>query len=375
MSRWDTHAAVKESIDDAWNKLASRLANLTPHPHWEAWERERPAVDGPVLSQGAADEKPASAAETVSRERPRSVRIRALLFRPDVRRLARRFAFAAVCGCAIAWAITPAGSDALAALLQKFRMQEPTIVREQDLEQLFRTMFPDGSTREAVNRLGTFSRTTGESRGAVTLKEAERLLGVDLPEPTGFDVQTDRVYLSPAETLTFRLHVDEINRVLRRLGAKTLLPESVDDKPIRLEIGESVSINWKELAEGRRESWYMLLVQPIPTVDVDPSVPVEEAWKAVVQFPLLPDELRRSLQKTALSEGRAPLPLVTRGDVEKIDVDGVELWIESNPLQSEHGENRDYNVFWIRDGHLFMLDGGLPSKDDMVAKARELIGR
>lgn len=373
MNRWDTHAAATESIDEAWNKLASRLANLAPHPHWEAWERERPVANSPVLSQGATDEKSASVTETVSGERPGSVRT--LLFRPDVRRLARRFAFATVCGCAIAWALTPAGGDALAALLQKFRMQEPTIVREQDLEQLFRTIFPYGSTREEVNRLGTFSRTTGESREAVTLKEAERLLGIDLPEPTGFNVQTDLVYLSPAETLTFRLNVDEINRVLRRLGAKTLLPESVDDRPIRLEIGESARINWKGFAEGQRELWYTLLVYPIPIVDVDPSVPVEEAWKAVVQFPLLPDELRRSLQKTALSEGRAPLPLVTRGDVEKIDVDGAKLWVESNPLRSEHGENRDYNVFWIRDGHLFILDGGSSSKDDMVAKARELIGQ
>jgi CBS domain-containing protein len=252
--------------------------------------------------------------------------------------------------------------------MNKFRMQQVTVVQQDDLQQLMQGASKLGETRESVNRFGAYTQTSGKISVEMDVEEAAKKLGRTIVVPKDFDVKDMRAMISQSNTITLNIHVDEVNKAMSKLGAKKLLPASIDGKPITLETGEVVSL----YARNGKNPSYSFTQQPVPVVTVDPSIPVSEALDAVVHFPLLPESLKQSLQKTSfLSGGAVPLPVIAKGQSEKIAVGNIDAVITITDYGRAY-----YTATWVKNGQLYMLNGMsdiFASRQAFVDKVTELV--
>lgn len=275
---------------------------------------------------------------------------RAGVFSSWIRRNNKRICIATAACLLVGVIATPIGNEALASILNKFRMQQVTVVNENDLQQLFYNA-TNGETRESANKFGDFTQVSGNKSGELTAVEASKLLGRSIVVPKEWNAKEQKLYISPSNAITLKLKVDEVNKTMLRLGAKKLLPQSIDGKPITLEIGESVHI----YTSIKDKPGYSFSQQPVPVITVDPTIPIAEAYDALLQFPLLPDSLKQSLQQTnVLSGGAVPLPVVTNGQSEKLKLNNLDIIMTT----SSSGKYVHYMATWVKNGQLFTLSGG-----------------
>jgi hypothetical protein len=364
-----------QRTDEAWQRLQQRLALEPMQPKWasagygpSAAVPAEPDREGPAAADERAAQAPAPTPQPGDRADRRQPAARSRL------RKGRRWAILAAACCVFAAIVaTPAGSDALAAMLNKFRMQQVTVVQEDDLRSLFEQLAPEGQTREQINKFGSFSQTSGKLQGEYTPDEAAKLLGRKLivPEAPTADGKAPKLYITPSNKLTFQINVAEVNGAMKRLGAKQLLPSSINGKPITLELGESAQFN---IQDDSRKTWYSFTQQPVPVVTVDPSIPVSEALKSVLDFPLLPAHLKESLQQSdILGGGNVPMPVFAQGHADKVNVNGTEVVV----TESARGDQASYEATWVKDGQLYQLSGGnrFTDKTSLLAKIKELMSQ
>ncbi len=222
---------------------------------------------------------------------------------PAVRRL-RRLTVGAV-GAAIAFGLiaTPLGDRALAAMEQTFRMQHMVGVglSADDMTAISNMLdngSPDGDRRFDLAQYGTLTQSGGGESVVVNWEDAEQRMGVSL-----FQLENAAApSYQPASTLTFRLNVKAVNRLLTRLGSTTALPADADGKAIALHIPEGVSSTGTLSGKQAR-----LLQFGKPELTVDGAIDAAAIREAVLGLPVLPDSLRTKL--SAIGDWQHTLPV------------------------------------------------------------------
>lgn len=372
-----------ELTDAAWARLQQQLSGEQQSPQWSRWSAQLTAASvmeqasgglaaEPAGPSAAADNPPvrlsAEPDNAAGGERQRGA------FNQWLRKRTKWIAAAAaVCVVAITIA-TPAGNQALASFLSKFRMQQLTVVQENDLKAILNGL-GDGLEQESINAFGTFTQQSGKTEGQTDLAGAAKALGHKIVVPKDY-VETEKIYVSPSNNLTFKMNVNEVNKAMKRLGAKKLLPSSVDGKPITLEMGASTHLYIRTNADGKgeNEQGYSLSQMPVPVISVDPSLPAAEALDAIIQFPMLPDGIKQNLQTASvLQGGSVPLPIVENGQVDKVKIDGIEVIVSA----ANYGDGKiaRHTATWVKDGQLFRLSGdrALTDRQAVLNKVSELI--
>jgi hypothetical protein len=98
---------------------------------------------------------------------------------------------------------------------------------------------------------------------------------------------------------------------------------------------------------------------------------VEEAVQAILDFPLLPDELKSSLQQSSILAGDLPMPVIKGNHSEEITVNGTRVIMEA----IEYGDGPNYKATWVKNGQLFDFSGGTlyQDKEKFMKQLQELI--
>ncbi|NOU81960.1 hypothetical protein GC101_24150 [Paenibacillus sp. LMG 31459] len=358
--------------DEAWAKLQEKLGQEPVNPVWAEWGKQEAALaaqtEETVITDSAASGinsiSSVRARENTGSELPQnSIR----KSRRPVLSRSRKWA-AAAAGVAIFAAIlaTPVGNTAMAAILNQFRMQDVAVVEESDLRDMFYQVSGEGDFHKTMNSFGTFSIANGTVEGKLPVGEIQGVLGY---EPLkGQDITGMKtVEVSPSRDITLTLNVDEVNQALKRVGSNDLLPESVDGKPLTLHLPEIVNYD----LSPDQEHWATLSQMNTPVVTVDPSIDIDEALDAVVNFPLIPDYLRSDLQKSRILSGDIPMPLIKGSNDEQITVADTPVIL----TEMKFSRGYSYSAVWVQDGQMLQLTGGdvYPDRDKFIQKVQELI--
>ncbi|WP_166243920.1 hypothetical protein [Paenibacillus turpanensis] len=334
------------NVDEAWEKMKEKLKSEPAHPLWSQLQNVDHMENKPNFS--VMHEEQASQKDDVTQLSPlpagQQTKKRSLLSMRN-----RKWLSGAVAASVIALVVvTPIGNQALASIINQFRMEEMTTINEQDANQFFNSFFPDGEEREFENQFSEVSRTTGTINGVYSIQDAAKALNRNLVTADWFT--DDKVDVSPSERYTFTINVAEVNKVLKRLGATKLMPESVSGKPITIVLGEQVNMYSHD-----GEKHISFTQMPAPKVEVDPSIGVQEALDAIIDFPMLPGNLKHQLQRTALMNGgTVPLPVITDEGARRETLEGKDVVIGVN---EQPGGNSYYHSVWIDEGIVYSLSG------------------
>jgi hypothetical protein len=390
MNQSEANDNKNTSTEAAWENLQKQLVNEPVNAQWVRWSKqanelaykEKTIEDDLSLISGEEATTYSTLDKTAVNNEFETINIsdshRSGLWLNWMKRN-RKWLSGTVAASVLAVTLfTPVGNQALAAILGKFRMEQVTVVQENDIEQMMNSIFTDGRSQEAVNNFGAFTHTSGTLSGPYSLAQAEKLLNHKLLLPNGFD--PNKVDISPSSEIILNLHVDEVNKALTRLGAKKLLPQSIDGKPVTLNFAEIVSTSHLITNGGKQQniSFYQTTA---PSIDVDPSIPVEEALEAVLQFPFLPDYLKDSLKKSGvLDNGKLPLPVIANGTVEKRTIGGVEVVMTINKYKVTQAkdsaivEESYYGLTWVKNSQIYNINGdGFTDPEAAFKLAEELI--
>ena len=283
--------------------------------------------------------------------------------RPAKRRLRRLTAGVAAAVMVVGLFTTPLGDRALAAMQQTFRIQHMVGVgiSADDMATISGLLdrgSPEGDRSFNLAQYGTLTQSGGGKAHTVTWGEAEKRMGAPLLQ---LGNPTDPAY-QPATTLTFKLNVNAVNRLLTRLGSTTTLPAEADGKVIRLHIPDGIA------TEGTLSGKPVRLLQfGKPELTVEDGIDAATVREAVLGLPVLPDSLRTKL--AAIGDWQSTLPVPAR--------DGVTTSLRlggHDAVMTVDGRNR--YLLWLAGDRMGLLSGEMkdfPTESNFQRAAEELV--
>jgi hypothetical protein len=339
------------ATDEAWKKLQRRLVTETPHPKWQQWANEPQLfqIDDPS-SQPQQSQRSVNTMKKPNEEQSHTSSTEPTVKRRRKMSSARKRWTTGVAACVIAGAVisTPFGNNAMAALLDQFRVQTLTTVDDQQLSDMFDQYRSKGDLGESENRFGTFTSTYGKVEGDFNPSKAATLLNYTLiKEASKNDEST--AYVRSSRTETLNMNVDEINKAIQSLGGTDLLPQSLNNTPITMHFPETI-----EYTMTTEDRFAMLTQTKVPTVQFDASVSTEEVFKAIANLPFLPQSLKDGLQSDKIIDGSLPLPVVSDGTNERVTIAGVPVLVTTYNYHDD--TTAAYGATWIHNGELFTFE-------------------
>lgn len=345
-------ADSSNATDEAWKKLKSRLVNETPHPNWQQWANKPHLfqIDDPS-SQPQQSQRSVIAMKKSNEEQSHTSSTET---EPTVKRRrkmssARKRWTTGVAACVLAGAViaTPFGNNAMAALLDQFRVQTLTTVDDEQLSDMFDQYRSKGDLGESENRFGAFTSTYGKVEGDFSPSKAAKLLNYTLIKEASKDDERT-AYVRSSRTETLNMNVDEINKAIQSLGGTDLLPQSLNNTPIIMHFPETI-----EYTMTTEDRYAMLTQTKVPTVQFDASVSTDEVFKAISNLPFLPQSLKDGLQSDKIIDGSLPLPVVSDGTNERVTIAGVPVLVTT---YTYNDNTAAYSATWIHNGELFTFE-------------------
>ncbi|MFX3632622.1 MAG: hypothetical protein ACE3L7_18105 [Candidatus Pristimantibacillus sp.] len=349
-------SALKDQqyTEAAWERLAKKLADNEPSPLWSQWSEQGAAeADRHIGMKSDAVMTVEAEVKQLHTQLPPFKKTVVKQAKSNKQSATRRWVkrntakIGTVSAAAILAVVImiPSTNEALASLLNKFKMNEVIVVQEDDLQKLLSTFSNDEGSLETVNQFGEFERvSTGEYQSHIQPEEAFRQFGINVPKLSLGDKTDVGIDIAPSKQYTFKLKVDEINDIMKKLGAKKLIPDAVDGKLLQLMMDQTLLVRYSLSNNGDHDEYRTISVSylAVPAIEIDPSIDAKEAFEAIVQLPALPENIRNALvQSSRLDEGKVPLPLITNGDPLKMKINGVDVYLE------KFDKGRYWEAIWM----------------------------
>ncbi|MEW4368382.1 hypothetical protein [Paenibacillus kandeliae] len=373
-----SHDADKVETDAAWMKMQTLLAAETPHPSWQAWAERDQTVSEPSVPEtttiptlkglNTMNHQPSTAPEQMNSNK------KSRRFGSKARKWTAGIAACVVAGTVLA---TPFGNNALASLLNQFRMQELTAINDDGITNMIDQYHEKGVTNEDMNRFGAFSSTSGTYEGEQTAHQALSKLGYTALSPSELKQFEDRVYVYNSQTETYKLNTDAVNSAITRLGGTTLLPEEMNGKLITINKPETIRYQMipSDPDSNPSDTWASLEQMAVPKVTFDEGVDPARLFDTMANLPLVPQDIKDMLEKQKVLNGEVPLPLVSNHPTQRVQINNIPVVIQEEPYVAGQNDYAIYNAYWIKDGEYFDLQGSqnvFANTDAIIAKVKEL---
>lgn len=263
---------------------------------------------------------------------------------------------------------SPWGQNVMASMLSTFRVQhfETISFSESDLSG-FRQALTKGTngTRQLdLERYGEIEQQGGGESRTVDQGEAASIAGHSLKLLPGADYGA--IKYQPQQDLIFKLHPKEINTMIAYLGGRTKFPDSIDNQPIKLHLPGTLTM---VVREDSHPAIKQLVQLQSPTLDVPEDVDLEQVRQAVLDLPMLPDDIRTQLAGIGDWRTTIPIPSFSQGDARKMIIEGNEAI-----LLTVTDSRR--SLIWLQDNWVYQLTGttaAYPSDDALITEAKGLM--
>ncbi|MBC9784628.1 DUF4367 domain-containing protein [Heliobacterium chlorum] len=277
----------------------------------------------------------------------------------------KKWAGAVAAGVLLASSLTIAPvQQAMADFLSLFRVQKIQMIKvsPDDMEQMAKAV----KTQVGEVNLQQFGKAEIVKKSEeiqVKMAEAQNKLPFSVKKPAfvpdGYHAPEQVSVLSEGEA-QFSLDVEQVNNLLKGFGATTLLPENLSGKSFDIRIPAGMRAVYND-REGRRGMTVSLFSSPELTVPegVDPH----RLRSALLDFPLLPEDLRTQL--AAIEDWQNTLVIPDTGEnTEKVTVNGVEGVYGKTPRGFSH-------LLWVDQGVVYQINGFM-DKETILQVAQSL---
>ncbi|SFT27917.1 hypothetical protein [Paenibacillus sp. BC26] len=260
------------------------------------------------------------------------------------------------------------GQGVMAAMLGTFRVQhfETIEISQSDLN-AFQRALQDGTggSRELdLNRYGDIQQQGGGQQRQVDEAEAAELAGSHALKQLPGEGDKVMKYM-PEQQVTFNLHPKEINKLLAMFGGKTKFPDSVENSPIVLKM-PGTFMTKQVTQEGQTAK--QLIQMPAPSLEVSDDIDVEQIRQAVLDLPVIPEDMRAKLAGIGDWRTTLPIPSTSTDNIHTTKVDGNEAIVTA----SVNGRS----IIWLQNEWVYQLSGSMqsyPTEEALLNEARGIM--
>ncbi len=218
-----------------------------------------------------------------------------------------------------------------------------------------------------IDQLGSMKMTGGESTQN-SLAEAAAPIDFKLMIPKSLLGTEPTVSQVAPSRVEFTLKVDAVNELMKSYGATKLLPVSIDGKTVAVDMARQVNMVWQT-----DKGTVYLTETAKPSLEVPADVDVNQIHDALLELPILPENLKNQLKGITDWKNTLYIPVV--GEIsEEVMINGQTAWIYSN--RTADGKDPDSSLqsslVMIMDNTICALGGNM-DKAELIAMAKSLV--
>lgn len=208
-------------------------------------------------------------------------------------------------------------------------------------------------------------KSTGGLQKQITLKEAKNITDFPVLFPSALSAQKPDISSIDSATMEFTLNVENMNEILKTFNAKRLLPEGIDGKTFNIGLSRTVTLHYS--ANGKT---YNFIQTKSPSIEVPEGVNVDELRDCLVEFPLLPENLKTQIKSITDWKSTLYVPVVD-GISESVDINGSQGYVALPPSDVQVNEKVNSSIVWYDKGTIYSIIGNM-SKDEIIGLARSM---
>jgi hypothetical protein len=156
--------------------------------------------------------------------------------------------------------------------------------------------------------------------------------------------------------------VKNVNEIMKSYGASKLLPNDIDGKTFKIDFASMAAINYRI-----NDKSIEIIQTKSPQVTVPEGVNVDEVYNAVVEMPIIPQNLQAQLKSIKDWKNTLYIPVV-ESKVTEVDINGAKGYIASDRSNSESTPHTQ--VIWYNKGVIYSVSGKIDSNEILnIAKS------
>lgn len=207
-----------------------------------------------------------------------------------------------------------------------------------------------------LNQMGKVKNTGGKYK-EISLTEAQSINDFKVMFPTETYGLSPKISTNEQAAMEFTLNIDYINKVMKTMGAKKLMPMEVDGKTFEVNIPRSVTMSY----DIDSEKGFCIVQTKAPQINAPEGVNPDDLYNALVEMPIIPENLKSQLKSIKDWKNTLYVPVVD-SQMQEISVNGVKGYILPN--KNPDGSSNS-SIIWCSNDVIYAISGNL-SVDELI---------
>lgn len=244
---------------------------------------------------------------------------------------------------------------ALASALSIFRVEnvKGINVTLKDVQQIQQKL-SSGQGDISLDKMGSIKMQGGQKRTS-SQEDVKKLSDITVTFPSTLSSVTPTINVVEPRTIDFTLNVKNVNQIMKTYGASKLLPDNIDGKTFKVDFASQVVMNY-----SINDKSISIMQTKSPEITVPEGVNVDEVYNAVVEMPVIPQNLQSQLKSIKDWKSTLYIPVV-ESEMTEVDINGVKGY-----MTKDHGDSQDTHesaVVWLNKGIIYGVSGKTDSNE------------
>lgn len=213
-----------------------------------------------------------------------------------------------------------------------------------------------------IDKMGSIKIQGGEKRTS-SQEDVKNLPDIAVTFPSALSDVIPNITIVEPTSIDFALNAQNVNQIMKSFGATKLLPDNIDGKTFKADFSSQVTINY-----SINDKTIRITQTKAPQITVPEGVNVDEVYNAVVEMPILPDNLQSQLKSIKDWKNTVYIPVI-ESEMTEVDINGAKGYMT---LKKSHLESTpQLGVIWYNEGVIYTISG-IIDNDEILNIARSM---
>lgn len=244
---------------------------------------------------------------------------------------------------------------ALASALSIFRVEnvKGINITLEDMQEIQQKL-SSGKGEISLDKMGSIVVNGGHKRVS-SQEDVKNLADMNVAFPSLLSSEIPNINVVEPTSIDFTLNVENVNEIMKSFGATKLLPGNIDGKTFKIDFASQVtmnySVNGKPIAIMQTKS---------PEITVPEGVNVDEVYNAVVDMPIIPQNLQSQLKGIKDWKNTLYIPVV-ESEMTEVDINGAKGYMSKDYHNSE--DTSESAVIWYKKNVIYVVSGRIDNEE------------
>ncbi|MDD7796316.1 DUF4367 domain-containing protein [Clostridium sp. 'White wine YQ'] len=238
---------------------------------------------------------------------------------------------------------------AISSTLSIFRVEKMKgiTVTLEDIQQIQQKL-SSGKGEISLDKIGSIKMQGGDNRSA-SQEDVKNLPDIDVEFPSHLGSAIPSINIVEPRSVDFTLNAKNVNQIMKSYGSTKLLPENIDGKTFKVNFTSQVTMNYRI-----NDKLINITQTKSPEIIVPKDVNVDELYNAIIDMPIIPQDLQSQLKSIKDWKNALYIPVVD-SKMTQVDINGAKGYMTKDYGNSEG--THESAVIWYDKGVIYVVSG------------------